>query len=147
MQYQGTLLLVSHDRAFLDNVVTSVLVFEEHARVAEYIGGYADWLAFSEQQKKAVQIQLAETAVKKEKPKTVAPKKLSYKEQRELEQLPLTIENLENQQVELTALINDPEFYKQSPERVATTLAQLESLAADLSAAYARWEVLDALNA
>ena len=147
VQYQGTLLLVSHDRAFLDNVVTSVLVFEEDARVNEYIGGYADWLQYNEQRKKAAQPKAGATVEKKDKPKSVNSKKLSYKEQRELEQLPVLIEDLENRQVELTALINDPEFYKQAQDIVTDTLAQLATLEGDLLDAYARWETLDALNA
>ncbi|MBS4052690.1 MAG: ATP-binding cassette domain-containing protein, partial [Methylomonas sp.] len=148
VEYQGTLLLVSHDREFLDNVVTSVLVFEGEGRVGEYIGGYADWFALSERNKKseAEAVKAAEQAVKKDKPKTAASKKLSFKDQRELEQLPERIEQLENLQAELTAKIGGGEFYKQSPDAVSATLEQLKTAEAELALAYARWDELDALQ-
>jgi ATP-binding cassette subfamily F protein uup len=146
VEYQGTLLLVSHDREFLDNVVTSVLVFEGEGRVEEYIGGYADWFALMEQNKKAEAIKIAEQAVKKEKPKTGPAKKLSFKEQRELEQLPALIEQLETLQVQLTAEMNETSFYKQSPDAVAAKLAQLQTAEADLSQAYQRWDELEAMQ-
>ncbi|MGZ0080800.1 ATP-binding cassette domain-containing protein [Methylomonas sp. YC3] len=146
VEYQGTLLLVSHDREFLDNVVTSVLVFEGEGRVEEYIGGYADWFALMEQNKKAEAVKIAEQAVKKEKPKTAPAKKLSFKEQRELEQLPALIEQLETLQTQLTAEMNEAGFYKQSPEAVAAKLAQLQTAEADLSQAYQRWDELEALQ-
>jgi ATP-binding cassette subfamily F protein uup len=146
VEYQGTLLLVSHDREFLDNVVTSVLVFEGEGRVEEYIGGYADWFALMEQNKKAEAVKVAEQAVKKEKPKTGPAKKLSFKEQRELEQLPALIEQLETLQVQLTAEMNEANFYKQSPDAVAAKLAQLQTAEADLSQAYQRWDELEAMQ-
>ncbi|NOV28776.1 ATP-binding cassette domain-containing protein [Methylomonas sp. ZR1] len=146
VEYQGTLLLVSHDREFLDNVVTSVLVFEGEGRVEEYIGGYADWFALMEQNKKAEAVKIAEQAVKKEKPKTAPAKKLSFKEQRELEQLPALIEQLETLQTQLTAEMNEAGFYKQSPDAVAAKLAQLQTAEADLSEAYQRWDELEALQ-
>ncbi|CAD6878728.1 Bis-ABC ATPase Uup [Methylomonas albis] len=146
VDYQGTLLLVSHDRAFLDNVVTSVLVFEGEGRVEEYIGGYADWFALMEQNKKTEAVKAAEQAVKKEKPKTSPTKKLSFKEQRELEQLPVLIEQLETLQSQLTAEMNGANFYKQSADAVATKLAQLQNAEAELSRAYQRWDELEAMQ-
>ncbi|MFM8341945.1 MAG: ATP-binding cassette domain-containing protein, partial [Methylomonas sp.] len=146
VDYQGTLLLVSHDREFLDNVVTSVLVFEGEAQVNEYIGGYADWFALKEKTQKAAAAKIAEETVKKEKPKSAAVKKLSFKEQRELEQLPLKIEELENLQAELNANINSAEFYKQSPEAVAACLERLKATDEELNAAYLRWDELEALQ-
>ncbi|NJA05468.1 ATP-binding cassette domain-containing protein [Methylococcaceae bacterium WWC4] len=148
VEYQGTLLLVSHDREFLDNVVTSVLVFEGEGRVEEYIGGYADWFALSERNKKqqAEVAKVAEAAAKKDKPKTAPAKKLSFKEQRELEQLPERIEQLESRQAELTATIGGGEFYKQTQEAVAASLAELQSVETELAAAYSRWDELDALQ-
>ncbi len=147
VEYQGTLLLVSHDREFLDNVVTSVLVFEGDARVEEYIGGYADWFALMEQNKKAEAVKIAEQTVKKEKPKTSPTKKLSFKEQRELEQLPALIEQLETLQTQITAEMNGANFYKQSPDAVAAKLAQLQTAEADLGKAYKRWDELEAMQA
>ncbi|MDT4331326.1 ATP-binding cassette domain-containing protein [Methylomonas sp. MED-D] len=148
VEYQGTLLLVSHDREFLDNVVTSVLVFEGEGRVEEYIGGYADWFALSERNKKqqAEVAKVADAAAKKDKPKTAPAKKLSFKEQRELEQLPERIEQLESRQAELTATIGGGEFYKQSQEAVAASLAELQAVETELAAAYSRWDELDALQ-
>ncbi|MGR8929837.1 MAG: ATP-binding cassette domain-containing protein [Gammaproteobacteria bacterium] len=148
VEYEGTLLLVSHDREFLDNVVTSVLVFEGEGRVGEYIGGYADWFRLVEQNKKdqAEAVKAAESTVKKEKPKSAPAKKLSYKEQRELEQLPERIEQLENLQAELTEKINDPDFYKETQEKVTEALERLKSTEVDLAAAYERWDELDALQ-
>ncbi|TPQ28660.1 ATP-binding cassette domain-containing protein [Methylomonas koyamae] len=148
VQYQGTLLLVSHDREFLDNVVTSVLVFEGEGRVEEYIGGYADWFALSERnkQQQVETAKSAETAAKKEKPKPATGKKLSYKEQRELEQLPERIEQLETRQAELTATMSGAEFYKQGQDAVAGTMAELQAVETELAAAYSRWDELDALQ-
>lgn len=147
VDYQGTLLLVSHDRAFLDNVVTSVLVFEGDGMVNEYIGGYADWFAQVEQDKKAEAVKAAQEAGKKEKPKSAGPaKKLSFKEQRELEQLPGLIEGLENQQEQLNSAINSADFYKQTQEAVAETLAKLQGNEQELAAAYRRWDELDAMQ-
>lgn len=146
VSYQGTLLLVSHDRAFLDNVVTSVLVFEADAQVNEYIGGYADWLSYTESHKKLQQVAIESTPVKKEKPKAASSKKMSFKEQRELEQLPEQIEALENRQSELNENINSADFYKQSPEKVALVLAEMEKIDVELMAAYERWQILDAMQ-
>jgi ATP-binding cassette subfamily F protein uup len=146
VDYQGTLLLVSHDREFLDNVVTSVLVFEGEGRVGEYIGGYADWSAMSEQNKKTEAAKVAAEAAKKDKPKTSTAKKLSFKEQRELEQLPQLIEQLETKQADLTAKIGSSEFYKQSQEVMTATLAELKTAEDELAQAYKRWDELDAMG-
>ena len=148
VDYQGTLLLVSHDREFLDNVVTSVLVFEGDGQIGEYIGGYADWQGLMERQKKASvdASKAAEAAAKKEKPKTAVTKKLSYKEQRELEQLPGLIDELESRQSELNTQIGSAEFYKQSQEKVAATLAELKTTEEALAQAYQRWDELEALQ-
>ena len=144
-EYDGTLLLVSHDRAFLDNVVTSTLVFEGDARVAEYIGGYEDWL----RQRKSPS---SEAPARSDTAKTGKPakateakaKKLSYKDQRELEQLPKTIEKLEQEKDELETTIADGGFYRRDKEAVAKTLARHDELQVQLDQAYARWEVLEA---
>ncbi len=145
--YAGTLLLVSHDRTFLDNVVTSVLVFEGEGTVNEYIGGYADWARLTEQKKQdAAAVKAAQTA-KKDKTKDNKPaKKLGYKQQRELEQLPELIDRLEARQTELNQHINQPDFYKQASDTTDETLAELEKVEQELEQAYARWEDLDALQ-
>jgi len=146
VEYQGTLLLVSHDRAFLDNVVTSVMVFEGDGVVNEYIGGYADWFALSQQAKRVEAVRVAEEAGKKAKPKSGPSKKLSFKEIRELEQLPGLIEQLEARQAELNSKINSPEFYKQSADAVAAALAELKTTGEALAQAYLRWDALDGLQ-
>ncbi len=148
VNYQGTLLLVSHDRTFLDNVVTSVFVFEGDGVVNEYIGGYADWYRIAEQRKQQqVERERTETVKKeKPKPKTAQPKKLGFKQQKELEQLPELIDQLETRQGELNELINQADFYKQAQDEINDRLAELERINEDLDKAYQRWEELDALQ-
>lgn len=145
MDYPGTLFLVSHDRAFLNNVVTSTLVFEGEGRVNEYVGGYDDWLM----QRKPDQPQ------KKEKPKAKQerqhsrperPRKLTFKEQRELETLPQHIEALEAEQQELYRAMADPDFYKKEGSDIVKAKTRLQSLEQELAAAYERWETLEAIN-
>ncbi len=143
-EYQGTLLLVSHDRAFLDNVVTSTLVFEGDGRIGEYVGGYSDWQAWKAKQtmQKTPAVRAGSTAAR---PKKTPPanRKLSYKEQRELDALPARIEELERRQQELQQQTSDPAFYKQDGETIARTLAELDALNAELEAAYDRWAELE----
>ncbi len=149
VEYEGTVLLVSHDRAFLDNVVTSTLVFEGDGRVAEYVGGYEEWL----RQRPPPPTPSLPTAPAKPSapaapssaPAEAAKKgrKLSYKEQRELEALPGRIEQLETEQTQLQAQLGDPELYRQGGDGVATTQARLATIEAELTTAYARWEALD----
>jgi len=141
--YDGTLLLVSHDRAFLDNVVTSALVFEGEGRVNEYVGGYSDWLRqrrrpevpAAPKAKPAAERGASGTAEKK--------RKLSYKDQRELDALPARIEALEAEQAELQAVTSRPDFYQQDQAQVAPVLARMQALEAELEAVYARWGELE----
>ena len=143
--YPGTLLLVSHDRDFLDNVVTSTLVMEGDGRIGEYVGGYSDWL------RQRPQTAFETASVAKPAPQAVAatptpaaPKrKLSYKDARELEQLPARIEVLENRVAELTHAMNEPAFYQRGSEAMNTHNAALAATQAELDAAYARWTELD----
>jgi len=151
LAFNGTLLLVSHDRTFLDNVVTSTLVFEGQGRVAEYVGGYEDW------QRQAKQ-SLAENPVT-ENPsaaKTVATTtkgggaknssaktKLNYKETQELAALPQTIERLESEKSALEQRMAQPDFYRQSKEGIALSLQQLSKVSEELEHAYSRWEYLE----
>jgi ATP-binding cassette subfamily F protein uup len=145
LDYSGTLLLVSHDRAFLDNVVTSCLVFEGEGKVREYVGGYSDWL----RQRPILEPAPVARPVKSAKsapppaPKPARTGKLSYNARRELEQLPMRIEELEQRQRELQALAADPAFYKQSPEAVTQRLEELRVLEAELETAYERWAELE----
>jgi ATP-binding cassette subfamily F protein uup len=122
------------------------MVFEGDGVVNEYIGGYADWFALSQQAKRVEAVRVAEEAGKKAKPKSGPSKKLSFKEIRELEQLPGLIEQLEARQAELNSKINSPEFYKQSADAVAAALAELKTTGEALAQAYLRWDALDGLQ-
>jgi len=139
--YEGTLLLVSHDRAFLNNVVTSSLVFEGKGRVNEYIGGYDDWL----RQRRAETPAKPKPEKKETSPAKpeVKPTKLSYKDQRELDGLPKLIEELDAELEAIQSKMADPDFYKCDPVEVATTTDRMAEVEAKLSAAYARWEELE----
>jgi len=143
-EYPGTLLLVSHDRDFLDNVVTSTLVMEGDGRVGEYVGGYSDWLRQRPQATTAQAVPAKTAAPPKPEPAAAqAKRKLGYKEARELEQLPARIAALEQQLAALAAQMNDPAFYQRDAAAVAAHGAGLAQLQADLDAAYARWEQLE----
>ncbi len=157
-EYAGTLLLVSHDRDFLDNVVTSTLVMEGDGRVGDYVGGYSDWL----RQRAAVRSGGAapRAAAPVTPPLTAAPRadagagvpapaprrKLSFKLERELEQLPLRIENLEADIARHIAAMNDPAFFQQERAAIDAHNHAIALAQAELDAAYARWEALDAAS-
>ncbi len=138
-QYSGTLLLVSHDRDFLDNVVTSTLVFEGAGRVAEYVGGYSDWL----RQRRSIPAPIA--AASPAPAKAAAPKlrRLSYNEQRELAQLPERIQHLEAEQAQLHTLISDPSIFQRNKDQSTAALQRLQVLTMELEAAYSRWDALE----
>jgi ATP-binding cassette subfamily F protein uup len=167
--YRGTLLLVSHDREFIDNVVTSTLVLEGNGHVGEYVGGYSDWLR---QRPQAASIEAparrsgesrnaatlpSSPGVERNKTldpgfrrddeqrsETPAPKrKLSYKDARELEQLPARIEALEAEIASRTHAMQDPAFFRQDASAIAAANAALATLQGELDAAYARWQALD----
>jgi ATP-binding cassette subfamily F protein uup len=150
LEYQGTLLLVSHDRAFLDHVVTSTLVCEGGGTIGEYVGGYTDWLRYQQNQLASMpeSSPRVSTSTPAAKPSTEKPgvksKKLSFNEQRELNDLPKQIESLEAEQAQLHATISEAAFYQQPGEAVTATLARLESVTGELAACYARWEALEA---
>lgn len=142
MQYQGTLLLVSHDREFLDNVVTSTMVFE-HGRVNEYVGGYQDWLR---QRPSAAPT----NAARKTEPVTAKPatdasarKKLSYNDQRELDALPKQIETLEKDIEKLQQQLNDPDLYARDVDSFNRFTAQLTEKEQELEHAFTRWQELE----
>jgi len=148
VNYQGTLLLVSHDRDFLDHVVTSSLVFEGGGRISEYVGGYSDWLLQRSQAKAPEAKPAARKSEAAAKPDHAAkrPAKLSYKDQRELDMLPSRIEALEAELEQIDARLADPEFYRQAGEEIAVATARREEVSAELSHAYARWESLEAMK-
>jgi ATP-binding cassette subfamily F protein uup len=140
--YSGTVLLVSHDREFLNNVVTSTIVFEE-AGLNEYIGGYDDWL----RQRKVIKAEKTEQAPKQERQKKEKAVKLSFKEERELSELPARIEALEAEQHELSATLSDPELYRQGGQKAAEAQSRIEEVDSLLQECYARWEELEAKSA
>jgi ATP-binding cassette subfamily F protein uup len=146
VDFTGTLLIVSHDRAFLDNVVTSVFVLDGTGDVEEFIGGYSDWLTYSTAQKQAQKPKKLPEPPKKDKPISAAQKKkkLSFKEQQELKNLPALIEQLESKQTALAKQIAEPNFYKQDAKTVAKTLDELKELESTLEQTYARWDELEA---
>ena len=149
VEWPGTLLLVSHDRVFLDHVVTSTLAFEGGGRVSEYVGGYDDWLR---QRPRADGL---DTAVKKSAisaresgsddggRSTATAGKLSYKEQRELQALPKRIEALEQEQSALHTRIHSPDFYKEDAAAITTALGRVHEVEAELLDALARWDELE----
>ena len=151
--FDGTVLLVSHDRAFLDNVVTSSLVFEGHGNVREYVGGYADWLRQGGKVELLAEwgddvVEPVESAGVEPEPTKAAPApapkaKLSYKLQRELDALPALLEKLEAELEALQQQVNDPEFYLQPHEHTAPVLAALESKQGELDQALERWAELE----
>jgi ABC transport system ATP-binding/permease protein len=147
--YAGTLLLVSHDREFLDNVVTSTLVFEGAGGINEYVGGYSDWLRQRRSlvpEASAAAVPVSAVVGASGATKTSAAlkaRRLSYNEQRELAQLPAKIQHLEAEQMQLTSLISDPKLFQHKQDQGSQALRRLQALAEELDSAYARWEVLD----
>ncbi|MET0281641.1 MAG: ATP-binding cassette domain-containing protein [Steroidobacteraceae bacterium] len=142
--YAGTLLLVSHDRAFLDNVVTSLLVLEGDGRVQDFVGGYSDWVRWRDSARQAASSR-GITAARAEAP-VAAPtpkRKLSFKDQRELADLPARLEQLEQRKAALTAETVEPSFYSQPRATVAEKLQQIATLEAEIEVAFARWAELD----
>jgi len=147
LEYPGTLLLVSHDRDFLDNVVTSTLVLEGEGRLGEYVGGYSDWLRQRRPPPAQAQAPPAPAPVKPAPPTAPAApparRKLGYREARELEQLPARIEQLEAEIARRTDAMHDPGFYQQDGAAITAANLELARLQEELDAAYKRWEELE----
>ncbi len=141
--FQGTLLLVSHDRAFLNQVVTSTLVFEENGQVSEYAGGYDDWLVQRPQPKEAPRSVKKGVGKSGQKPKGLKVPKLGFNEKRELEGLPQRISTLESEQQRLYGAGADPLLYKKGKEEVLRIRTRLTQVERDIEQAYLRWEELD----
>jgi len=156
-EYAGTVLLVSHDREFVDNVANSCVVFEGNGRLREFIGGFTDvetWYQAQDAQRQQI-VREEKAKVKNEtnlssnspsaKSSPRKTKKLSYKDQRELESLPADIEQYENELAQLQLQVNDPEFFKQGSDATAKTLALLTEKEDALSQKYARWDELESM--
>ncbi|MDQ8037808.1 MAG: ATP-binding cassette domain-containing protein, partial [Pedobacter sp.] len=153
VSYNGTLLLISHDRAFLDNVVTSTWAFEGEGRVREYVGGYEDWLR--QRRHDLVENIGREKAVAAASPAAERPttekaanpsrekKKLSYKEQRELEALPAQIAALETEQATLQQKLNDPQFFVTAAQEATAASERLAAIDDEMLALLERWENLE----
>jgi len=144
-EYQGTLLLVSHDRQFLDNIVTSTLVFEGNGKVGEYVGGYTDWVRQRPVAQTQTSAALPETPKVVEKPKRGSTK-LSYKLQRELDNLPEQLEQVETLVEAQQAICSAPDFYQQDHAQVAAELDKLAQLEQRLEELMERWVELEAMQ-
>ncbi|MGR3301895.1 MAG: ATP-binding cassette domain-containing protein [Candidatus Scalindua sp.] len=145
VDYKGTLLLVSHDRAFLNNVVTSTIVFEGEGEVNEYVGGYDDWLR---QRKQVEKVSGKRKNGERELPgkECERPRKLSYNEKRELAALPGRIEALEAEQDRLHQTMSDPLFYQTHKDEIVNTKARLSTVDTELASTYQLWETLEKLQ-
>jgi len=146
MEYQGTVLLVSHDREFLNNIVTSTIVFEGDGRLVEYVGGYDDWL----RQRSLSSPGGTEKAKKKEKPGKSRPQQerlrtLTFREKKEIAALPALIESMEAERAGLYETLADPDFYRQDGSRIPAIKARMAELDKEISAAYERWELLESI--
>ncbi len=149
VEFDGTMLLVSHDRAFLDEVATSSLVFEGDGHIGEYVGGYSDWVdekakqeALAARAAAAQTVSAASAVASKTGP---SARKLSNKERTELAGLPGRIEKLETEQAELGAKVSDPELYKRDPAAVRAAADRIDVVEREHAEAFARWEELEAL--
>ena len=140
MNYEGTLLLVSHDRSFLNNVVTGTLVFEGTGRIGEYAGGYDDWLSQRQEATGTRQEGESPTTAKQK-----STRKLTNKERAELKNLPRRIEQLEAEQAELHETMADPAFYQQGKNEITATTARAEAIPHELEHCFERWEELEGL--
>jgi ATP-binding cassette subfamily F protein uup len=147
LKYDGTVLLVSHDRAFINNVVTSTLVFEDNGHIEGYAGGYDDWLNQRSADADDRAAKLEKPKKKKATPKgQKATKKIGYMQKRELDALPARIEALEARQQDLFQIMSDPDFYAKDGEEIAGLQNELASIDRDLENAFARWEELDGMG-
>lgn len=151
-EYDGTLLLVSHDRSFLDNVVTSTLVFEEDGNIGEYVGGYEDWIRQRKPNKSNSMIdpksnkKQTHNQLNLQKNASPEKKKLGFNEKREFEALPDKIEKMERQQKDLEHAISQSNFYQQDKESINQTMELISEVQKELQSAYERWEYLAELD-
>ena len=160
LDYEGTILMVSHDRQFLNNVVTSTIAMEGNGLVKEYGGGYDDWLIQSGAAQKKIELQFIDSEKKQSKAEKAAafeeqkelrkkqkPKKMSFNDKKELDSLPARIEQLETELGKLNNAMADPAFFKQSQDIISAHTAKVQQTDNDLKSAYERWEYLEELAA
>ena len=145
LQFKGTLLMVSHDRRFLDNVVTSTLSFEGMGRINDNVGGYSDWLQHGSKARPRQTPEKTVKSVSGKPDRKIAGKKKKpgFNEQRELSALTAKIEHLENHQNSLTRTISEPDFYTRSRNDINAALEEIKSISTQLEQCYQRWEELD----
>lgn len=151
-EFPGTLLLVSHDRTFLDNVVTDLLMLDGSGRIEEFVGGYSDWAQYREQRREqnargaATRAAGAQSEAKTAALAEKKLRKLSYKDQRELDGLPARLEALENEKSQVEAAMNDSQFYTRSQTEVQQQIKRLAELSGEIEKVYARWAELEAMT-
>ena len=144
LAFEGTVLLVSHDREFMDNVVTSLLVLEGDGMISEQAGGYSDWEQRRAREHSRAPATATAPAAAAASPDPAKPRKMSYKDQRELEALPALIESLEQRQQALEQQVSDPGFYQGDHADVQRVTAELGQVQEDLEQAFERWSELEA---
>ncbi len=147
VNFKGTVLLISHDRMFLNNVVTSILVFSDNGKVKEYIGGYDDWAVFTIKQspKENAAPKIDKKRLYKEEKRSKQKRKISFKEKQELKELPSLIESLEKEQSEIYQKMADPDFYRNKDNAVILK-ERLDEIEKQLPELYERWEYLESIN-
>jgi ATP-binding cassette subfamily F protein uup len=147
LNFDGTVLLVSHDREFMDRVVSSLLVLTGDGSMQDFVGGYSDWIAkggrLDDLQGKSAPVMKVAEVKPPAAEKPVSVRKLSYKEQRELDALPALIETLDAEKTALAERISDPAFYAQEQSAIQAVLDELDQVQVKLDAAYQRWEALE----
>jgi ATP-binding cassette subfamily F protein uup len=143
VEWPGTLLIVSHDRRFLDNVVTSTLAFEGHGAVQEYVGGYEDYV----RQRPAPAAAVLPASERRRESSTAKAikKKRTFKEEREYAELPARIAALEDEQKQIQTSLADPDFYKRPGSEIAAAVSRGEQIERELVDAMTRWDVLDSI--
>jgi ATP-binding cassette subfamily F protein uup len=142
--FPGTVLLVSHDRAFLDHIVTTLLVFEGNGRVREFVGGYSDWVSYRDHHARASE--QAPIKLKAVAPESSKARRLSYKDQRELSMLPERLEGLEAEKLRIESELSDAALYQGGREALNERLNRLAAISQELEIGYARWHELESLS-
>jgi ATP-binding cassette subfamily F protein uup len=147
LDYPGTVLMVSHDRSFLNNVVTSTLAFEADGRIGEYVGGYDDWLRQRPEPTPQKPKKASRNPAGTGRPASLQPpRKLTFNEERELTALPQRIEALEVEQQTLFSTMAEPDFYRRESADIATLKKRLTEIESALEESFQRWELLEAIR-
>ncbi len=145
IDYEGTVFFVSHDREFLNNIVTSTIAFEGGGTLTEYVGGYDDWLRQRAHVIPPRTENVKDTKAEKSRPKPGRPRTLTFNERKELQELPAKIEALEAERERLFSVLADPEFYRREGSRIPETKARIQDLEKEIDDGYRRWELLESI--